>query len=351
MSNSCVDIDPCTDTRWEAFVSERDAPIYLGPMWLRILRTVYGFEPQVLACLHPGGAIRSAICFVHISDLLGDRLASLPFCDYADPVLDTPEDWDIFVAALQERYPDVPLTVRVTHQEIVRQDPRFANVRDAILHRLDLSEGFESYWKHATKDYRKAVRKAVKGNVEVQVGDDLESVRRYYRIHQSNRGSRFGNLVQPIPFFEALWKSFVSQGNGFVMVAERDGEALAATLYLVANGVLYDKFSASLKEGLPYRPNNLLLHEGARWACDRGLRAMDLGLTGASNEGLLHFKDSCGASRYPLNFMRKTPARYDGRKESEGRELLNRLAGLFTEDGVPAEVTERAGALLYQYFA
>lgn len=345
-------IDPLTDEKWEQFVHSQDTSLFISTAWLNVLRDTYGFEPEVLALTDHTEKLRSAICYVPISDFLGNRVVALPFSDHADPILAGETEWDELFKALSERFPGTPLTLRVTKHIRQLKSTGFTTVRRAVLHRLDLAQGFDFYWRNADGgSHRNAVRQAEKKGVEIDLRQDIDALRLYHQLHLSLRKGKFRLLAQPILLFERIWHHFFRNGNGFVLVAQAESRPIAAAVFLVWNDVLYYKFSASDSEFLSLRPNNLIIHEAARWATQQGLKGIDLGLSGESYTGLLRFKDSTGAQRRPLEFLQYVPHGADLHRGKDIRALFGDLTELLTRPDVPDDVTEAASSLLYRFFA
>jgi hypothetical protein len=102
---------------------------------------------------------------------------------------------------------------------------------------------------------------------------------------------------------------------------------------------------------LATRPNNLLLVEGLSLAQAQGCVTLDLGPSDDDQPGLIRFKRSHGAMATELRHLRYVPAGWRDDRAVEVRQLLSTVTHLVTERDVPDEVTARAGAALYRWFA
>ena len=78
-----------------------------------------------------------------------------------------------------------------------------------------------------------------------------------------------------------------------------DGRPVAGALYLVWQDTVYYKFGASQAEYLALRPNDALHWQLIRWAHDRGLRALDWGLSDLDQPGLVAYKRKWASTRGP----------------------------------------------------
>ena len=94
-------------------------------------------------------------------------------------------------------------------------------------------------------------------------------------------------------FSEDFYKSVLDDlpFNAQVFWAERDGQTIAASIMLAANGRMNYHLSGSLKEYSSMAPTNLLLYEAALWGCANGYRTLYLGGgVGSEDDNLFKFK-------------------------------------------------------------
>jgi len=353
LTRELVEIDPIGDPAWEAFTRTHPSGLFHTPAWLRAMRDTYGMSMRAL-CVPDGsnGGFRSALAFGFIDDLLGPRIRVLPFSDYCDPPVESAEDWDRLIDGILERHPEAPIVVRPLWNDIPRRDPRFESVKEAAWHGIDLSGGSEAVWARASDSFRRGVRKARREGVEVRRAP-REDLRRFFEIHLNVRKRKYSLLAQPCSFFENLWFSFVERGYGFILGAYGGPtrEMIAGVMYLASGDTLTYKFAASNPEFLGLRPNNILLWEGIRMACEGGFGSLDLGLSDLDQQGLLSFKRHVASAEGRITFLQHTPPGASPAHEGGVKALLGRMTGLLTAPGVPDAVTEDAGNALYRYFA
>jgi len=64
-----VEIDPCRDERWEAFVRGHDqALIYHHPAWLSVLASGYGRDPVGVTGEDPDGGLVAVLPLVRVRE-------------------------------------------------------------------------------------------------------------------------------------------------------------------------------------------------------------------------------------------------------------------------------------------
>ncbi len=106
--------------------------------------------------------------------------------------------------------------------------------------------------------------------------------------------------VQPWRFFQLLGEELLKPGFGYILLAYKESECIAASIFLRWKNVLTYKFGASSFDGLIYRPNNLIMWAAIQWGCENGCSLLDFGRTEIENKGLRKFKNGFGAQEMPL---------------------------------------------------
>ena len=96
-------------------------------------------------------------------------------------------------------------------------------------------------------------------------------------------------------FFDLLASGLIEQGLGFVLLAYKDDECLAAAVFLHWQRTLTYKYGASVADGLKLRPNNLLFWTAIRWGCENGYTVLNMGKTDLANTGLRGIQEWLGS--------------------------------------------------------
>ncbi len=136
------------------------------------------------------------------------------------------------------------------------------------------------------------------------------------------------------------------------MLARVEGEVVAGVLFLEWKDTLYYKFNASNPTFSDRRPNDAIMWAGIEYGRKRGHRRMDLGLSDWDQEGLVRYKRKYASEEKTISFLSHQPQGVAAPTGAARRvRLMKTLTDLFTDEGVPDEITEQAGAALYGYFA
>ncbi|MBL8132446.1 MAG: GNAT family N-acetyltransferase [Anaerolineae bacterium] len=342
-------VDPLIDANWMLLLKRHRSCVFHSPAWLRVLAETYEMDIGANILLDLEGAPVAGMPFARICDARGERIVSMPFCDYCDPLVGGIEHWNVLVEALMGEHH--PVALRCLHTDVPLSDSRFSEVKCARWHRIDLRAGQDALWERIEDPARRAIHKAQADGVSIRPARDLDDVRRFFELHLRVRKYKYQMIAQPFRFFERIWHHFLEAGQGVLLLAEQGSGIVGATLLLQWQDTLYYKFNASDLSHLDCRPNDLLVWEAMRWAKAHGLEWLDFGLSDWDQEGLIRFKRKFGAEEKTIHFLRCTNGSVDHPWQRNFGSMLSQLTELFTSGSTPDAVTEKAGDLLYRYFA
>ena len=342
-----VAADPVHDPRWRRLVAGSRASLFTSPPWIAAVCRTYGFAAQARIAVTAAGDPVGGLAWMTVEDPRGRRLLSLPFCDRADPPVPDRATWDAVSAQVTTGV--LPFTLRCLDDSPAVFDPRLRTIDEAAWHGTPLDSGLDELHRWISGQSRRNLAAAERAGVRVEVRDDIEAVRAMHRLHVRLRKQKYRLLAQPVAFFERIWEEFAPTGACVTLLAWAGNEVIAAALFLEWEGVLYYKFGASAREHLHLRPNDAVYWTAIRRGVERGLRLVDWGLSDRDQPGLVAFKRKWASVERSLVTLRAgEPAA--GPPQCEFSDALGELTRLLTDDSIPDEITERAGAVLYRYF-
>jgi len=344
-AGAVVSVDPRSDPGWEALTLAGPSSVFHSAPWLRVLGKTYGLELNALIALKADGEPCAGLPFCRLSDMLGHRLVVLPFSDYCDPLAEERGDWTLLVEQLvRER---CAIYLRCLTSDLPLADECFAVLKEAKWHGIDLRAELDQIWKGISDAAKRAIKKARQDGVQLRLARSEDELRAFFEMHLRLRKYKYRMLAQPYVFFENIWREFVGNGQGALLLALYQDEIIAGTFFLEWKDTLYYKFNASTADHLAYRPNDALIWEGIRYGKAKGYRQVDLGLSDWDETGLLRFKRKYASAEKSITFL----AHGASDRHAEAKTLLLQMIRLFTDESVPDSVTARAGDLLYRYFA
>ncbi|MGE5618679.1 MAG: GNAT family N-acetyltransferase [Sphingomonadaceae bacterium] len=341
-------VDPLSDPLWLRLVDRRKSDVFHSPAWMRALTETYGFEVRALVATDAAGEPQAGMPFAHVSDLLGERIVSLPFSDYCDPLVANKAEWNILIGTLVGE--GLPITLRSLHSAEPLKDTRLTLTKRAKWHGLDLSPDLDDIWRALDGSARQAIRKAEREGVTVRVAETEEELRAFFDMHLGTRKRKYRLLAQPYLFFQKLWLHLLRNHAGALMTAVHGDEIIGGVMFLEWKDTLYYKFNTSLPTHLGYRPNDLVIWQGIQYGKARGHRYLDFGLSDWEQTELARYKSKYATEEKTISFLRHTPEGPISPYQEQFRRLLGELTGLLTDDSVPDSITERAGDALYRFF-
>jgi hypothetical protein len=212
-------------------------------------------------------------------------------------------------------------------------------------HTLDLRPGENALFANCDSSIRRAVRKAERGELNVEFSQSMESMREFYRLLCLTR-RRHGVPPQPFRFFANIQRHVLQPGQGWVIVARKGTVPIAAGVFFhFGNEAIY-KFGASDESYQQFRANNLVMWRAIQRYAAEGALKLDFGRTSLSNEGLRVFKRNWGTEEGETGYIRLN--------SQGGFESAPDMAGGWHNAifrCLPAPLSRLAGALLYRHIA
>ena len=288
------------DEGWlELIARSPDALPFHRPEWLRVLEESYRFRPFVFGVTDGSGALEAGLPFLEVEDhFRGRRWIALPFTDRCPPLASSSGARERLAAGLDEARRAAGARRLQIRSMVV--GPRLAHGVTAVTHVLELGAGYEALERSFSSATRRNLRKAQREGLEVRVADaEDDVVRVFYELHARTR-RRVGVPVQPRRFFRALWQHGLARGLGQTLLVLHRGRPVAAGIFLECGGNVVYKYGASDERCWNLRPNNVLLAEAIRGACEQGGDVFDFGRSDLDDSGLRAFKASWGALEQPL---------------------------------------------------
>jgi len=277
--------------------------------------------------------------------LTGRRGIALPFTDNCEPLCETEENF-------QRLFESAVALGRARDWKYIelRGGRKFFGEAPASLsfygHSLELLADGQQMFEKMDGAARRAVRKAEKDGLTVEVSQSMEAVRDFYCLQCQTR-KRHGLPPQPFRFFLNIWRHVLSQNQGAVVLASERGEKIAGAVYFFLGGRAIYKYGASDFRRQHLRPNNLVMWAAMKWLARNGATTLHLGKTSLANEGLRRFKLNLGAAEQRIEYVK-----YDLRQEKFVTEA-DAIAGWHNRvfRALPVFMSRLAGGLLYKHWA
>jgi len=340
--------NPLEHCDWDKQIASQHDParsFFHSAVWAKVLMETYGYEP-IYFVSKASRAIHSVLPLMEVaSSLTGKRAVALPFTDTCEPLcLDKSEFAELFRNAVE--------LARMRDWKYLefRGGETFFNATAPSLsfygHSIEIPPDENTFFPRLDGAVRRAIRKAEKSGVRVEISRDLRAVRQYYLLHCKTR-KRHGLPPQPFSFFKNIHKHVLSEDFGFVVLAHWNKAPVAGAIFFHAGDKAIYKFGASDDACQHVRGNNLVFREAICWCSRNGIRTLDLGRTSMTNEGLRRFKSGWNAEERKIGYFRfslRTMKFISMRDEGSGWH--NRIFR-----ALPLPASRMAGEILYRHWA
>ena len=158
-----------------------------------------------------------------------------------------------------------------------------------VIH-MDLSS-LDVIWNNIISKNRNMIRKAIKSGIRIYNGRFPEIYEKFRMIYNETMDKV--NAEAYYYFEPAFYTSMLEDlpQNAQVFWAEKDGQVIAASIMIFANGFMNYHLSGSRREFSSMAPGNLILYQAALWGCANGYRTFYLGGgVGSGEDSLFKFK-------------------------------------------------------------
>ena len=297
-------VDPILEPDWDRLVlSHSGFNFFHRTAWAKVLCRTYGHKPTYLYFTQRNQPLALLPVMEVASPVIGCRGISLPFSDFCDPLVFGELRHELFVAKLLTlgrernwRYFEVRGGRESLPASAVSAERYFG-------HKLDLSVGVDKLFANLQSSARRAIRKAEKHGLTVEISSARKALLDFYRLHVRTR-RRHGLPPQPLPFFLNVDEEIMGAGLGFVVLVKIRTTPIAAAVFFYSGEAALFKFGASDERSHEFRGNNLVMWEGIKHLCEIGLKTLHFGRTAMDNEGLRRFKLSWGAEEEVIEYFR-----------------------------------------------
>lgn len=343
---------------WDAFVYRHPLGlVYHLSSWRRMIEQAFPhIRGRYLVLRDPGdGEIRAGLPVYAVKSwLLGNRMVSVPFASFCDPLVSSAEELRGFLPAIDHL--------------LREQNGRSFSIR-SLATRHDIETHFgcpESVYKHhylpldrspekmfasfAKSSICQKIQKAVRAGVTVVEVYGPKGMQTCHAILARTR-RKVSRPPFPLSFFLAM-ERMLSSRNLRVFLALQRGEAVGCHLVLTFKDLWISEYSGNT-EGAIHGVNQLLYWETIKAAQTAGATKFSFGRTSASNTGLLAYKRRWATIEEEAGDFRVAPAQPT--LPQVAREAKNRETGIahralqFVVRRSPAPVCDMIGRFCYRH--
>ena len=339
--------NPLDCANWNARLSKHS--LFHSAEWARVLQSTYGFTP-IYFTAGRGDSLESLLPVMEVNSwLTGRRGVSLPFTDHCEPICSSETSLAHLIrealAYGRERawnYFEWRGSAAVARMFNGAAHPSLSYFG----HSLDLMPDTDRLFAQFKGSVRRAIRKAEKSGLEIEISNSLEATQAYYSLHCRIR-RRHGLPPQPFLFFRNIQEQILARDLGIVVSARFQGQVVASAIFFHAGPEAIFKFGASDVDFQHLRVNNLVMWQAIQWHAQNGATSLHFGRTSIANEGLRRFKLGWGTREQQIHYYK-----FDLRKEA----FVTQADDAFGWHGLvfralPIYLSRWTGSMLYRHVA
>lgn len=283
------------DRDWDEIVSTfPDYDIYYLSGYVKAFEAIGDGEPFLL--YYTGEAARAIYVYMKRKTALADVFDSITPYGYGGVLFDRKDVPASEVRAFWDAYGQLMRKEGIV-DNFVRYNPLTRNadpLRD-VSDVIDLGKTIamdlrspEVIWENIISKNRNMIRKAEKNGVEIFHGNGIGLLEQFIPIYNATMQK---DQADAYYFFAPAFYASIAQdlaGRYEVFYAVHEGQVIAMSIMLHANGRMHYHLSGSVVEFRSLAPSNLLLYKAALWGCEQGFSWFHLGGGFGSREDPLY---------------------------------------------------------------
>lgn len=281
---------------WDRFVSSHQhGGLYHQSHWRKVLENAYPHMKGHFLALRDSKSneIVAGLPLYEVrSWILGNRLVSVPYSNWCDPLVSNDEQLKLLLGGaleLQETLSSKRIEVRF---RAVKQLPLMAGwtvQKTWKHHSVSLAKSETELWGNLSRTaVRQLVRKAERNKVEIVAENSLEALSEFYDAFVVTR-QRLALPIVPYRYFTAIYQGLPNDERT-LLIARHQGKFMGAVLALKACGVFHLEFAADRQGARQLGVMQLLYWRALQIARLENHAEFSFGRTAMDNGGLIAYK-------------------------------------------------------------
>jgi len=292
---------------WNAFVESNpcSTPYHLWEFG-QALSSTYGYERYYLLARNDDEVV-GVFPLIHIrSRLFGNRLLSLPFCEYGGPLVSsnfgdlaqTAEGLfeEVLTIASSLNIDCIEIRNPSLHGELLENEGCHV-VRRYVTFEIDLSREKEHLWRSLDKKTRNSTRKAMKSELNVYEVSQEDDLKEYFLLYLKTQ-NRHGSPPHDFKLFRNLFR-LNAENSMKILIAEYCAKPIAGAIVFHNKRNIYWWGGVSDPKFRHLNATDILLWKIIEWGHESGFAGLNLGRT-RYGTGIYHFKKGWGGIEIPL---------------------------------------------------
>ena len=298
---------------WNEFVENTSlGSLYHMWEWGETLSSICGYRRYYLSAVQQERMV-GILPLIHVKSILfGNRLISLPFCEYGGPLVVSDggaqekkrvmkalvNDANKLARTLGVGYVEMRKPVTEDAEEIMNAHG-YTRLRRYVTFRLDLTKDPDGLWANMHKSTRKAIRKALRNEVTTEKVEEEAQLRAFYMLYLRDM-KRHGSPPHEYALFKKLFDSFQEDSRMRVLLAKYRGHFIGGRIVFCDGRTVFCWNSVSDVKYRNLNPGNLLLWETIEWGLKNSYQFLEMGRT-RKGTTVYDYKKGWGGQEVSLN--------------------------------------------------
>ena len=300
MKVEILSIDEAESRGWNNMVAEHPlGSVFHHTAYGKVIQaTFHHMTPYYVSLIGLEGAcFGGLVLFLVKSWLTGNRLVSIPWASYCDPLVRTPEEFELIFSKVIDLSKEVKASyIEINSRdisELLKEPNLMIPLYHYNAHFLDITEGLDAVWHRFHRSLRNKIRKAERQGIEVRLAQSETDVISFYHLWCRHRKTQ-GLPAHRIEYFQNMWRYLANPGLAQFWIAEKEGEMLGGLCNFSLKQTVFQAYIAAegafrQAGGGPY-----MTWIAIQGASRDGMNIVDFGKTPVGFNNLRVYKDQWG---------------------------------------------------------
>jgi len=266
-----------------------DYSFFHSKEWAMVIIDTYKYNPSYFTIFNEDQLQSVLPAMIIKSALTGNRLVSLPFSDYLEPIFNSTQLFEELKKYIINYSKEFQLKYIEYRSLRMHFSSNLNQYRTDLRHVLPLNRSDHDILKSFSENTKRNIKKAAKENVQVFVNNSEEGLHLFYDMFCHTR-QKHGLPPQPLLFFKNIFNHIVKSELGDIIIAMHKNRAIAGAIYFRFGQKVIYKFGASYSNYSELRGNHAVMWFAIKKYISEGYKEFDFGKTEILNEGLRKFK-------------------------------------------------------------
>lgn len=275
--------------------------VFQHTAFLRTIAATFGqTRPYCVSLLDDNERCLGGLALFRVKSwLTGCRLVSIPFAFYADPMIDSREEFEALfqeVLQLSKQEKASYIEIKALNSTRLLAESSMVPVYYHKTYYLDLTRGLDALWEDFHRScVKQKIRRAERAGIQVRLASSEEEVHVFRQILAKNRKA-LGLPPHKPEYFQNVWRYLAPQGLAQFWVASLHGQMVGGLCTFSLKETVFLAYVATEESLRQDGLGQYLWWCALRAASEEKRKIVDTGKTSPDDQGLVHYKLNWGTT-------------------------------------------------------